>query len=130
MPDLFKSRGGCLKSPRGILRLSGEQVDSVKQRRLWLQRTGVIQNRDRLVKMPIFHLEFCKLYKSGRDRRGSYFTATQLREQLPCPVSAPGAGFKLGKVPPRKCSPRLFRIAHPFLQFAARRSMLGRVKLI
>src|SRR5437899_12425347 len=103
MPDLFKSRGGCLKSPRGILRLSGEQVDSVKQRRLWLQRTGVIQNRDRLVKMPIFHLEFCKLYKSGRDRRGSYFTATPLPEQLPCPVSDPGAGCTQCKLPTSNC---------------------------
>ena len=80
MSDLFKGRRSRGKSFREILRLSGEQVDSIKQRGLWPQRASVIQNRDRLVKISILYFELRKLHQSRRDRRGFYFAPAQLSE--------------------------------------------------
>ena len=95
-----------------------------------MQQTRVIQNRNRLIEMPVFHFKLRKLEQARRDRWRFDAGESQISKQLAGTLSPPGANFQPGEIPPRECSPWLFRSAHPFLEFAARGFMLRTVQLI
>ena len=78
MRDLFKSRGGCVESFRQIIHVCGQKIDPSQHSRLGMQQTRLIQNRDRLIQMPVIHFKLCKLKQSGCDRRGFGTGASQI----------------------------------------------------
>src|SRR6266853_55697 len=103
---------------REILRLRREKIDLIEQLRFRMKHVRIIQNRNRLFEMSIFQFQLCKLQQSRRERRRFYLAVAQIVEQLPSSISVPDANFKESKMPSGECPSRLFRIAHPFFQFA------------
>src|SRR5215471_11867236 len=80
--------------------------------------------------MSVIHFKFCKLNESwckcGRFDAG----ASQICKQLASSVLTPGANLHPSQIPSGKRSPWLFWPPHPFLQFVARRFVLGAIQLI
>ena len=70
MRDLFESRGRGIKPLRQIVRLRGQKIDASQQRRLRMQQTCVIQDRNCLIEMAVLDFKLCKLKKGTCDHGG------------------------------------------------------------
>jgi hypothetical protein len=69
--------------------------------------------------MPVVRFELRKVQQSGCQFRRFCVSAPHIAKQLPRSIPAAGTNFQSRKIPSRERSSWLFRIAHPFLQFAA-----------
>ena len=95
MRDLFKSRCRGIKPLCQVMRLRRQKIGSSQQSRFGMQQTRVIQDRNRLIEMPVFHFKLCKLKKSRCDRRRFDAGASQVGIHLV------GAGLRLARISSR-----------------------------
>ena len=58
----------CLEMPGAVVRLTGEQIDSLEQRRVRAKRSRILEDRQRFIKTPIVELELRKLEKTFGQR--------------------------------------------------------------
>ncbi|PYI47115.1 MAG: hypothetical protein DMF10_07535 [Verrucomicrobia bacterium] len=53
-----------------MVRLRGQKIDASQQRRLRMQQTCVIQDRNCLIEMAVLDFKLCKLKKGACDHGG------------------------------------------------------------
>ena len=68
MSHLFERLGRCLEMPGAVVRLTGEQIDSLDQRRVRTKRSCIFKDRQRFIKTPIVELELRKLEETSGQR--------------------------------------------------------------
>jgi hypothetical protein len=54
--------------PGAVVRLTGEQIDSLEQRRVRKKRSRILKDRQRFIKTPMVELELRKLEKTFGQR--------------------------------------------------------------
>src|SRR4030095_14575578 len=84
-----------------------------------MEQPRIIQDCNRLIEMPVLRFELRELQYGGCGFRGVLLGAPHLSKQLPRSIPTTCTSFQPRKIPSGERSSWLFRIAYPFLQFAA-----------
>ena len=126
MRHRFERLGRCLETPGPVVRATGQEIDSLEQRRIRAKRSRILEDRERFIETPIVDLELRKLEETFGQRWQLGVSSAQLAEDPQGVLAASGAQFASREIPLRQRAARLDRDRWPTFAAPGSTAFVGR----